>query len=172
MRTVHIIAGPIGAGKTTTARRLAEEYRALRFSLDEWVMELFAREAPEPMIFEWWADRCERCRARIWSVCRDLLARDIDVVLDFGFPGAAQREEYRARALQIGATVHLHFVNTDASLRWERVQTRNQQRGDTFALPVTERMFAASESWWEPPTATELAGVITFHPRKAAPSGG
>jgi len=71
--TVHIVAGPIGAGKTTLARRLAADRRALRFSLDEWVMQLFGSEAPHPMVFEWWEEHCKRCSARIWSVCRDAL---------------------------------------------------------------------------------------------------
>jgi len=163
MPTVHMVAGPIGAGKTTTARRIAEEHRAVRFSLDEWVMQLFAGEAPHPMVFEWWAERCSRCRERIWSLCSNLAAKDVDVVLDFGFPELAQRDECRARAAQIGAAVHLHVVDADAVLRWQRVQGRNRQRGDTFALVVTEHMFAASELWWQPPTSAELSGAITLH---------
>ena len=49
-------------------------------------MQLFGSEAPHPMVFEWWEEHCKRCSARIWSVCRDALARDVDVVLDLGFP--------------------------------------------------------------------------------------
>jgi predicted kinase len=161
--TVHMICGPLGAGKTTLARRLAEEHQALRFSLDEWVMQLFASEAPNPMAFEWWAERCKRCSERIWSICRQVLAKDVDVVLDFGFPSAAHREEYHRRAMQVGATVHLHIVTAGADLRWERVQARNRGESDTFALPVTEDMFVGSEAWWEPPSDAETAGAVTFH---------
>jgi predicted kinase len=126
-------------------------------------MELFGREVPEPMVSEWWADRCERCRLRIWAVCRDLLAQQVDVVLDFGFPGRESRAQYRQLALESGAGVHVHVVTADAPVRWDRVRARNQQRGETFALEVTEGMFAASETWWEPPTEVEVAGTITFH---------
>lgn len=161
--TVHMICGPIGAGKTTLARRLAEEHRALRFSLDEWVMQLFGSEAPNPMVFDWWAEHCKRCSERIWSMCQQLLVKNVDVVLDFGFPSAAHREEYRRRATQVGATVHLHIVTAGADLRWERVQVRNRDESDTFALTVTESMFAGSELWWEPPSAAELTGPVTSH---------
>ena len=163
MPVVHMVCGPLGAGKTTLARRLAEQHRALRFSLDEWVMQLFGSEAPAPMLFDWWAERCSRCRRRIWSVCEAAFALNLDVVLDFGFPGAGQRAEFRALASQVGATVHLHVVTAAAALRWARVQERNSAESVTFALPVTEAMFAGSESWWEPPSGDELTGPVTFH---------
>jgi predicted kinase len=158
-----MICGPIGAGKTTLARRLAEEHRSVSFSLDEWVMQLFGAEAPHPMVFEWWAERCKRCSERIWSMCEQLLGKGVDVVLDFGFPGVAQREEFRDRATRVGATVHVHVVTAGADVRWERVQARNRGRSDTFALAVTEDMFVGSESWWQPPSDAELAGPLTFH---------
>ena len=161
-----MICGPLGAGKTTLARRLAEEHQALRFSLDEWVMQLFASEAPHPMVFEWWAERCKRCSERIWSICQQVLAKNVDVILDFGFPGAAHRDEYRRRATDLGATVHLHVVTAAADLRWARVQTRNRGDSETFALPVTKNMFVGSEHWWEPPSEAETAGRVTFHDAK------
>ena len=130
-------------------------------------MQLFGAEAPEQMVFEWWAERCRRCSERIWSVAEQLLAQGVNVVLDFGFPRFAHRDEYRSRALQVGATVQLHVVDADPALRWKRVQGRNEGHSDTFALVVTEGMFAGSEAWWEHPSDTELAGGATFH----APEG-
>ena len=42
MTDIHFIIGSTGAGKTTYARKLASECRALPFSIDEWMHELFA----------------------------------------------------------------------------------------------------------------------------------
>jgi len=156
MPTVHLICGTLGAGKTTLARRLARETESVRFSLDEWIMQLFGTEAPEPMQFPWWVERAQRCSLQIWALCRQLLSVDRDVILDFGFPTREHRAEYIALARAAGATVKLYVVNADPSLRRQRVRSRNEQRAETFALTVTDGMFAGSESWWEPPTAAEL----------------
>src|SRR5689334_16988583 len=43
---VHLICGSTGAGKTTYARRLADEIGAVVFSIDEWMAALFWMDAP------------------------------------------------------------------------------------------------------------------------------
>lgn len=131
-------------------------------------MQLFGPEAPSPMVFEWWAERCERCSERIWTICEKVLVENGDVVLDFGFPSATHREEYRGRAKRLGAAVHLHIVTAAADLRWARVQARNRGESATFALTVTEGMFIGSEGWWEPPSDAELAGPVTIHDAESA----
>jgi tRNA uridine 5-carbamoylmethylation protein Kti12 len=40
MATAHLIHGFLGAGKTTFARQLERELRAIRFSQDEWMANL------------------------------------------------------------------------------------------------------------------------------------
>jgi len=100
MRTVHIICGPLGAGKTTVARRLAQTPAVLRFSLDEWVMQLFGREAPHPMVYEWWAEHCRRCSTRIWSEQRETFAL---LVTDDMFEGSESWWEPPSGAELVGA---------------------------------------------------------------------
>ena len=156
MATVHIICGPIGAGKTTRAQQLARELPGVRFSLDEWIVTHFGKEMPEPMNIEWWTERADRCITLIWAMCRQLLALDVDVVLDCGAPSRAHREQWRELAREAGASVKLHVVTADPSVRRERVRARNRGKPETFALTVTDAMFEGSEEWWEPPTAEEL----------------
>jgi len=159
MPTVHMICGTLGAGKTTLARRLASETRGVRFSLDEWIMQLFGTEAPEAMHFPWWHERAQRCSSQIWALCTQLLSHDLDVILDFGFALRQHRAEYLALARAAGARVKLYVVSADAPVRRQRVRARNEQRTETFALTVTDAMFDGSETWWEPPTSDELAQV-------------
>jgi predicted kinase len=159
MPAVHMICGTLGAGKTTLARRLAGETGGIRFSLDEWIMQLFGTEVPEPMQFPWWHERAQRCSSQIWPLCTQLLSHELDVILDFGFALRQHRAEYLALAHAAGAQVKLYVVNADAELRRQRVRARNEQRRETFALTVTDGMFDGSETCWEPPTSDELAQV-------------
>jgi predicted kinase len=156
--TVHLVCGPVGAGKTTYSRKLAQELRAARFSLDDWVVGLFGRTMPDPLSLDWWIEHCDLCSARLWLSCRDLLAVEIDVILDFGFCFRAHRDRYRALAAAAGAQISLHVLDVDPALRRQRVQARNRDKAETYALTVTDEMFDTSETWWEPPTADELGG--------------
>ena len=42
---LHMVCGGVGAGKTTYARKLADEIGGLRFSIDEWMTSLFGPDS-------------------------------------------------------------------------------------------------------------------------------
>ena len=48
---VHLVFGPVGAGKSTYARALATREKGVRFAVDDWMHELFAPDMT-PMMFE------------------------------------------------------------------------------------------------------------------------
>jgi hypothetical protein len=92
MATVHLICGPIGAAKTTTAGRLARQHRAVRFSLDAWVMQRRGG-----------AMRCNSSGGRTAaSASRDesgksalSCSRDVDVILDFALALVVTEQMFR-----------------------------------------------------------------------------
>lgn len=49
--TAHLVFGFLGAGKTTLAKRLERQHRAVRFTPDEWMARQFG-EDPLADIFE------------------------------------------------------------------------------------------------------------------------
>ena len=53
MAVIHMICGPVGVGKTTYAIELAEKLGAVRFSIDDWISELFFPDKPDPLSYEW-----------------------------------------------------------------------------------------------------------------------
>jgi predicted kinase len=154
--TVHLLSGLIGSGKSTLARRLERELPALRISLDEWIMTLFGEEMPAQLTFEWWSNRAGRCSRMAYATAGQALAAGADVVLDCGFLERWQRDEARRWAEAAGAGTKLYVVRADAAVRRARIERRNLERGDTFALVVTDAMFDSLP--WEPPDAAELAG--------------
>jgi predicted kinase len=56
MAKAHLIHGYLGAGKTTFARRLEQELRAIRFTHDEWMSRLYGDD-PSADMFPEYAER-------------------------------------------------------------------------------------------------------------------
>ncbi len=155
MPQVILVVGCTGAGKTTYARTLADELGALRFSIDEWMMPLFGPDQPKPIRFDWMMERVNRCEAMIFSIAQQTVERGIPAVLDLGFTTYAHREKFRLLCAEAGLSVAVHFVDVQRNVRWQRVQARNAEQGETFAMQVDRSMFDFMEQMWEPPIQAE-----------------
>lgn len=158
---IHMICGPAGAGKTTFARKLADDFGGVRFSIDEWMMTLFGDDVPTNISPGWITPRLLRCDQQVWSIAAQLGARGTPAILDLGFQRAEHRRRFAALAAEAALPAMLHVLNTGITERWRRVEQRNQQRGETFHMEVTRQMFDYSETFWEPPRATEIEEINT-----------
>ncbi len=158
---IHLICGSTGAGKTTYARRLAEELGAVRFSIDEWMADLFWMDSPQPIDPAWAMARVERCGERIWSTALELAVREVPSVLDLGFTTREQRRRAAERARAAGLAIRLHWLDVSADERWRRVQARDREGGPgrQLGFDITREMFDFVEGLWEPPDTEELRAL-------------
>jgi len=155
---MHLICGSTGAGKTTYARRVAEEVGAVRFSIDEWMSALFWMDAPDPFTPDWAMARVERCAGLIWRTAVEICGRGVPCVLEIGLTRADTRAHYSALAREAGFEVRLHLVDAPVDVRWARVEARNAAPdADQLPFALTREMFDFVETLWERPTAGELA---------------
>jgi predicted kinase len=161
--TVHLVFGPQGAGKTTYARKLAQQSNATRFSIDEWMGELFGPDLAKPIDFGWVMERVQRCERRIWATASEIAKGGGNVVLDLGFMKVGDRLRFTSLAEGSGLPTQLHFVSAPHEVRRGRVVARNKSKGDTFAFEVTAAMFDFMEKHFEPPTEAERSGAIVFN---------
>ena len=159
---IHLVFGPVGAGKSTHARALAERASAVRFALDDWMHELFAPDIVDLRDFGWIMARVKRCEQRIRAMALDVLRTGTPVVLDLGLMKAASRTASRAWAAEHGYALADHFVHAPAAVRAQRVRTRNEARGATFSFEVTPMMFEFMEGLFEPPVGIELAAATVI----------
>ncbi len=161
--TLHFIAGSTGAGKTTYARRLADEIGGVCFAVDDWMAALFWPDSPVmsggPVDPAWAMARVERCAAMIWSVAVDVARAGTPVLLELGFTTAETRARYVALAAAAGLPVKLHFVDVDADERWRRVEARNAAASGPLDFPIDRAMFDYVEGMWEAPSDAEMMAM-------------
>jgi predicted kinase len=163
MTTVHLVFGPQGAGKTTYSRQLAEQTAGMRFSIDEWMNELYGPDLPKPLNLGWIMERVWRCESRIWSTAAETVQHGAGVVLDLGFMKMENRSRFVALAEARALPVQMHLVTAPHDLRRRRVLARNTNQGETFAFEVTPSMFDFMEKQFEPATEAEVARSIAFN---------
>jgi predicted kinase len=153
---VHVVTGGTGAGKTTYALKLAAETGGIRFSIDEWMTTLFWMDSADPISYDWAMERIGRAESQIWNMAQQVLAQGSSVILDLGFTKAAHRQKFYDLAREAGAELQLHWIDIPAAERWRRVENRNAEKGETFAMDVTRDMFNFMEGQWENPSKAEL----------------
>jgi predicted kinase len=158
--TLHVIFGPLGAGKTTYAHALARREGAVPFVLDEWGARLFGPDVQGPLDFGWMLERLGRCNALIWSTAAAVLAAGAPVVLDIGAMRRADRERIREMAQAAGLSTQWHFVDAPQAVRRARVAGRNEAKGETFVHEVSPEMFEMLEAIYEAPAPAELEGAV------------
>lgn len=149
--TLFLMCGLPGSGKTTLAKQLERERRALRLTPDEWIVRLFGSSLTPPTL-DWCRDPVEAVQ---WSVAERALGLGVNVILDFGFWSRKEREDFRGRAAALGAASEVHFLDVPRTVLWGRLAARNA------ALPPYEFIVTEAQLnlWWsvfEPPTADEL----------------
>ena len=159
--TVHLIYGPVGAGKTTYGRSLAAERGAIFFCLDEWMAALFMMDAPTPLTLDWALPRTQRCEAQIWAVAQQVMARGTDTILELGFFTRAQRDAIRARIGAAGMNVQVHVLDVPQDVRRERVRARNRGSA-TLTVEVDDAMFDWAEGYYEALAADEVSGALVI----------
>ena len=166
---IHLICGPMGAGKTRLAHKLAKQHNAIRFSEDEWLNQLFVADAPVGLLAQpaeeiaaWASERYQRCRGQISLVFKQLLAQNINIVLDGAAANQEQRNLIRKKAKESKTGFQLYYVDSSRELRKQRVKARNIDQGETYSLEVTDSMFDLMEVFFEPPVAEELSQALVI----------
>ncbi len=112
-----LTCGLPGAGKTTLAKELAAQRRAVRLTKDEWLWALGSTP--------WDAATQEKVEHELWQLAQEILRLDLSVVLDFGLWARIERDEMRSVARGLGVGVELHHLDVPADELWRRIDARN-----------------------------------------------
>lgn len=157
MPKVHLIEGPVGAGKSTYSVALARQTQGVHIALDEWFAALFSADRPTSDFVAWYLQRKERLLELIWSHSRRVLASGTDVILELGLIQRQGRVEFCRRVLDEGAALAVYVLDAPLEVRRARVRKRNSDKGKTFAMVVPDHVFEIASQLWETPDELERA---------------
>ncbi|MDQ3306829.1 MAG: ATP-binding protein [Actinomycetota bacterium] len=155
---LHLTVGMPGAGKTTLARRIADEVGILRLTPDEWMAPLFNDSDAD--------GRRDILEGRMIWVAHEVLRSRSSVVLDFGCWSPDERYAIRAIAESTDARFDLLYVSIDEGECRARTASRWESAPET-TFPMSDADHDRFLALCKPPSPAELS----YAPIPDAPSG-
>jgi predicted kinase len=157
--TLFLMVGLPGTGKTTAARQIEDEHRALRLTKDEWMKALYGPANP--------SEASDVIEGRLVDIGLRALELGVNVVIDFGLWGRDERSSLRQAAADLGAAVELRYFELDPDEQRRRIERRQAEEPHTTWHMSDEEM-ASWAAIISVPTPGELDGT---EPIDAPPAG-
>ncbi|HYR29069.1 MAG TPA: ATP-binding protein [Thermoanaerobaculia bacterium] len=158
--TLLFLCGKMAAGKSTLARKLADDENAVLLSEDEFLERLYPGQITDLAAYVTYSSRV---REALTLPIRSLLSRGISVVLDFPANTRRQRAWFRRLIDDSGAEHELHFIDAADARCLQQLKQRSE------GLPAghkwtTEAEFHAVTAFFDPPAPDE-GFHVTRHTR-------
>ena len=156
MATLYLLVGLPCSGKTTRAKELENEVRALRLTPDDWHVPLFGHDIHDP-------DHDKRhglIEDLLLQLATRALSLGTNVILDFGFWSKEERDGFRSRARKLGARSEIVFMDVSEEELMKRVRMRNEHLTNTIHYIPEEMMKPWIRSFQKPDPDELLPGEI------------
>lgn len=156
MGKIILICGRLCCGKSTLAKKLADERRAVILSCDEISLGLF----PEGL-GDMHDIMTERIKEYLLEKAQEILRAGVDVILEWGFWTRAWRDNTKKYFSERGYECELYYLSPDED-EWKcRIERRNEaiKNGASQDYYVDDGLFQKALAMFEVPEADE--GFIT-----------
>jgi predicted kinase len=147
--TLFLTVGLPAAGKTTAARRLEVDHRALRLTKDEWMKALYGERNP--------SSASDVVEGRLIEIGLRALELGLNVVIDFGLWGRDERSALRQAATDRGAVVEMHYFEVSAVEQRRRLDQRLAAAPHT-TWPISDQEMLGWADQLQVPTPGEVDG--------------
>jgi len=146
--TLVVMVGLPATGKTTVARQIEVERRALRLTPDDWMIPLFNDSDA--------GGRRDVLEGRFVWLAMKALGAGIDVILDFGVWSKDERSALRSLAQEAGAACELRYVTVDHYEQLRRIAERRVGNEQDWTFDITSEELVQYRAGFQEPDAEEL----------------
>lgn len=154
MAKVIMTCGRICCGKSTYARKIKAETKAVILSIDEITLSLFPEGAGE--MHDVYVHRAEQF---LLALSLQILETGADVILDWGLWTREQRERIRRFYRERGVKNEIHYLRIPRP-EWERRIRQRNEENTGGAYFVDEGLMEKVERLFEEPAPEEVDVVI------------
>ncbi len=154
---VIMTCGKICSGKSTYARKLRDENKAVILSVDEITLALFGQDAGEKH-----SEYVAKLEEYLFGKSAEIAETGTNVVLDWGFWLKSERDYARSFYKKHGIPCELHYISISEEEWDRRIEKRNADvaAGRTSAYYVDDGLKAKFREMFEPPEENECDVVI------------
>ncbi len=150
MGMVYLLCGLATAGKTTLAKKLEKEHDAIRFTLDQRMIE----KTNLTIFDEAYGRLVSIEKELIWQEAQQYLTNGQDVILDWSLWSKSARKEWSQKVLEAGYSYKLFFLDVPLDELKQRLVIRNAQNLEFVHVALVEELERFSHIF-EPPTVAE-----------------
>lgn len=155
MTTVYFLCGLPSSGKTTFAKKLEIEKDAIRFTLDERMIEKYHYS----IFDDEYGVLVTKEKLIIWEEAQILLGQGKDVILDWSLWSRAARTEWTQKAIESGHEYKLFYFDVPLEMLLRRLGRRNlENRATIHTIPIEE--VERFSKIFEPPTRAENLNLV------------
>jgi predicted kinase len=153
---LYFLCGKMAAGKSTLARKLAQELSAVLLVEDEFLASLYPGEIADLSDYV-------RCSGRLKESLNDLICslvlKGMPVVLDFPGNTKKQRIWFRRLIEKTNEDHELHFIDAEDDVCKQQLKKRSRDLAESTAF-TSEREFDAITAYFQAPAADEGFNLI------------
>lgn len=158
MAKVYMMCGRICSGKSTYAKMLRDKYKAVILSVDEITLALFGNDAGEK--HDYYVEKTEEY---LYEKSLEIIGSGINVVLDWGFWTASERDYARNFYSSRGIENEFHYIDIDEAEWNRRLEKRNKDvlEHRTDAYYIDEGLAEKFRNIFEIPDKDEIDVLVT-----------
>jgi len=153
MPKVIMTCGKLCSGKTTYAKKLQKEGKAVILSVDEIMLAVFGQDAGEKH-----DDYVAGIKKYLYQKTLEIIENGLDVILDWGFWTKEERAYARSFFSSNGIVNEFHYIEIEDSEWKRRIEKRNRDvlADNSDAYYVDEGLSEKFNAIFEKPDPSEI----------------